>query len=274
MEKYECWQTGDHPVLFDSKVYYPSFCLGRVYSLFNEFRLMERFIGQAASGTLLEVGCAGGELYRYFKNVYPGLKYTGADVSKTAVEMAGKKYPEGRFIATDTDLAALKGTGPEYLFSRDVVLHQDKPFDFLGKLCSLPSKGLFIRLRTRDKGPTENDPEKSCQRYLGSWIPYMIMNCDELMNYIRSLGVASEVHIVKNYMVLGGRNNRYLSKDCYLESTGTSETALYIKIGRSAGTSFSATSAKEDAPIPVVDRALYKFMKHVVRPKPDAKVWW
>jgi len=274
MEKYECWQTGDHPVPFDSKVYYPSFCLGKVYSVFNEFRLMERFIDKGADGTLLEVGCAGGELYRYFKNVYPRLKYTGSDVSKTAVEMAKKKYPEGRFIARDPDLSALKEVKPDHLFSRDVVLHQDKPFEFLGKLCALPSKGLFVRLRTRDKGPTENDVEKSCQHYLGSWIPYMIMNCDELTDYIRSLGVASEIHMVKNYMVLGGRNNRYLSKDCYLESTGTAETALYIKIGKSAEPAISVTSAKEDAPIPITDRIFYKFLKHVIKPGFDARVWW
>lgn len=274
MESFECWQTGKHPLLFDSKVYYPSFSLGKVYSIFNEFKLMERYLDKSAETKMLEVGCAGGELYRYFGNVFPRVKYVGCDVSKTAIEMAKRKYPAGEFITVGPDLSDVKEVNPDYLFSRDVVLHQEKPFDFLGKLCTIPSKGLFVRLRTRDRGLTERDAGRSCQYYLGSWIPYMILNSDELISYIRSLGISSEIYMIKNYMVLGGLNNRYLSKDCYLESTGTAETAMFIKLGKAAEPKVSISSSKEKGVIPAMDRALYKFIKHVLQPKPDARVWW
>ena len=71
MNKYlDCWQSDEHTVLFDSLSYIPTFYLKKTYSKYHEIKLLKRFLPQDDSISLLEVGCATGEIYRYFKNVF------------------------------------------------------------------------------------------------------------------------------------------------------------------------------------------------------------
>lgn len=275
MRNFEAWQSKGHAHFFDSKVYFHSYSLGRVYDNFTEIRLLNKYLPKSDNATLVEIGCAGGELYRYFKRYYPKVDYTGCDVSKAAIELAEAKYPSGKFIATDPDLSQLKGLRFDYLFSRDVVLHQDDPFGFLKIVCSVPTKAAILRLRTRDVGKTELDIEKSCQYYMGSWVPFIIINSDELIAFLKSLKRCSRIVMAKDYMPLGGLNYRYLPKECYLESTGTAETAIYIEFrDDSREPAVEISSVKEHYSIPVVDRVVYKAIKHLLRPGPKSRVWW
>ncbi len=61
MTKFECWQMPGHADIFDSKIYFPSSSLKRVYNNFNEFVLLNKFVPKDKDIKLLEVGCAAGE---------------------------------------------------------------------------------------------------------------------------------------------------------------------------------------------------------------------
>lgn len=274
MKHLDCWQSASHASLFDYRLYFPSFCLKKVYN-FNEFMLMNEFIPRDKRVRLLDVGCATGEVSRYFKYAHPNIDYIGCDISKVAIERAKIKYPKGNFFVTDFGLSQAKNTEPDYLFCRDVIIHQKDPFNFLRLLYSIPKKGIILRLRTRDAGETVLDIEKSCQLNYGMWAPYMILNCDEIISHLTSIKKISKIVFVKNYMPLGGSNFRYLPKDCYLESTGTSETAMYIELG--AGTQnpeIINEYAKDMQPPLFIARVLKKAIQAICRIVPVRRVWW
>lgn len=274
MKHLESWQSNSHATLFDCQIYCPSFRLKKIYN-FNEFKLIDKFIPKDKKVRLLDIGCATGEVSRCFKYAYPNIDYIGCDISKVAIERAKIKYPKGKFFVTDSQLSQTRNIDPDYLFCRDVILHQQDPFDFLKLLCSIPKKGIILRLKTRDIGKTELDTEKSCQLNYGMWVPYIILNCDEIISHLASTRKVSKIVFVKNYMPLGGVNLRYLPKDCYLESTGTSETAMYIEFGAETEKPKVITECKKDMyPLLYIDHVLYKVIQTIHKLIPVARVWW
>jgi len=213
----------------------PLWKLQRMYESFDDIQLLLTEIKSNRSQTLLEVGCSTGELFRYVSNFCKHLGYTGIDISKNAIAFAREAYPRGKFSSCEMDMSdviQILGERPEILICRDVLLHQVAPFSFLKKLIEIPSKSAVIRLRTRDVGETVTDPNISCQWDVGNrWIPYMVLNVDEMVDLIKETISFEKLIIVKNYIVLGGENKRYLTKDLYFPETGTAETSVFIEMG-------------------------------------------
>jgi hypothetical protein len=59
-------------------------------------------------------------------------------------------------------------------------------------------------------------------------MPYIVLNLQEALDVIHRTVPEAEVVIYRHHMILGGQLNRFLPKDCYLEETGTAETAVGI----------------------------------------------
>jgi len=235
---YDAWNAEAHIRLFDLWSRVPLFVLKDRYRRFNEVQLLNAVAdGLTLPFTLLEVGCATGEFYRYFTVRYPKASYIGCDISEVAISRAQKKYRAARFLRTDTNLDAVADLKPDIVFCRDVILHQTAPFAFLQRLYDLAQHFLILRLRTRDVGTTESDPEKSCQFMYGAWVPYIVLNCGELVGeIIQFVPSPRRVHLSKHYMVLGGQHARFLPKECYYQRTGTAESALLIEKGDGSST--------------------------------------
>ena len=87
MSKFDCWQDADHTVLFDSRMFYPSFYLDQVYQSLNEFILAQKYLPSGEPFTFSDIGCATGEISRYFQWKYPKMSYTGYDISKVALKI-------------------------------------------------------------------------------------------------------------------------------------------------------------------------------------------
>ncbi len=232
---YDDWQDKRHAELFDSRARLTSGRLAKSYQSFNDVRLLNERLDRKRRVTLLEIGCATGEFYRYLRTVYPRLEYVGCDISEPAVARAREKFPEGRFFrcAPDHDVPELLSASqltraPEIVYTKDVLHHQTDPFGFLRRLLRVPSESLILRTRTRDVGPTVLDPEESCQRHYNGWMPYLVLNLEELLECIRAEAPESELCVYRNRMVLGGREGRLLPKECYLPETGTAETAIGV----------------------------------------------
>lgn len=232
---YTDWQNPDHVRRFDFRSALDRRNLVRNFESLNDVRLLNERLDRERTLNLLEVGCATGEFYRYLQVKFPRVSYYGVDISRPAIERAHTKYPQGRFSVTDPDTSVrtvMEQAGlshaPEIIYAKDVVHHQVKPFGFVSELLEAAIEAVIVRCRTRDVGKTELDPELSCQYHYGGWMPYIILNLEELIAHIRHLSPQAELLIYRNHIVLGGQHNRYLPKDCYLRETGTAETAVGV----------------------------------------------
>lgn len=73
------------------------------------------------------------------------------------------------------------------------------------------------------------DADKSCSWENDSWVPWIVMNIDEMIDRLRALGY-SKFLITKNYEIFGGSGMRYLEKDLYSSKSGSARsTVLAIK---------------------------------------------
>ncbi len=242
IEHHRAWSEQKHAEVFDHWRFIPRRTLRVLYECFNEIRLLNDILRRHPAATVLEIGCATGELYRYLRTRWPRVRYVGTDISEPALARAAAKYPAATFLRTSTDLLEVRDAGAEVVFCRDVVHHQPDPFAFLETLYGLAGRFLVLRLRTRDRGPTEQDPERSCQFMYGRWVPYIVLNCDEVVEASRTYAPPpAGLTFLKHYMVLGGQHMRFLPKDCYDPTTGTAETALLIAKGRAGGDSAAST---------------------------------
>ena len=97
-------------------------------------------------------------------------------------------------------------------------------------MVQLATEAAILRIRTRDLGETVLDPELSCQRVYGSWVPFIVLNFEETVEAIKRSDNVSQVSFYKHYQILGGHNGRYLPKECYHPETGTAETAVYVQL--------------------------------------------
>ena len=232
---YSDWQDQGHVRLFDFRSGMSAKNLIRHYETLNDVLLLrKRLHARGGSPSLLEVGCATGEFYRYLKLTFPSLEYYGMDLSRPAIERALEKYPQVRFTLTSAEGepgfsgAAGLASRPDFVYAKDVVHHQTDPYGFLTRLLDSASDSIVFRCRTRDVGPTVFDPDQSCQYHYHGWMPYIVTNTDELVAEIQEVVPRAEIVVWRNHMILGGQHNRYLPRECYLEETGTAETAVRV----------------------------------------------
>jgi len=235
---HSAWQDTTHASVFDYMASFPDYLLRKHFESFNEIRLMMGLIAGIERKDFLEVGCATGELYRYLKGTVRQLDYLGVDISEPAVRRAREKFGQERFVLLDASEPgrSLDGLKPRSIvFSRDVALHQEDPYAFLGRLLALARDILVVRLRTREVGDTVFDVERSCQfHYGGHWVPYIVLNTQELLRKLQEDKRVEKIYLSRRFEPLGGHNGRYLPKDLYLPETGTAESALLIKLGASS----------------------------------------
>ena len=232
---YADWQHQEHAKHFDQRSRLSDRGLVRNLESFNDVRLLCDHLREPLAGELLEVGCATGEMYRYLKLTQPAIAYTGLDISESAIERARSKYADANFVLGDpvqsiSDNLKSHSLATKYavVYSKDVLHHQTQPWDFLDDLMASAQLSLFLRTRTRDEGETVLDPNQSCQYHYNGWMPYVVFNLDELVRQIQQRSPSAEVVVLRNHMVLGGRENRFLPKECYLPQTGTAESAVGI----------------------------------------------
>ena len=228
---HEPWLEESHTEAFDRWSKFTSRELRKNFENFNEIQMFMENSQHIKGSEFVEIGCATGELHRYMKDYHSRFDYYGFDVSESVIKRASQKYPHGNFFVCSPDLANLNEhiTSPAVLIARDVVHHQATPFEFLTQLVSIPAEAAMFRLRTKDVGDTILDPEFSCQRVYQKWVPFIVMNIDELVESIKKVRNFSALYVRKHYEQLGGFNGRFLPKDCYLSETGTAVTTVFIR---------------------------------------------
>lgn len=273
---YADWQHQEHARHFDGRSALSDDDLVRNFESFNDVRLLGERLDRARPVTLLEVGCATGEFYRYLRIVHPQVRYYGVDISHAALARAKEKYPEARLLAIEPGAplaTAVERFGltarPEFVWCKDVIHHQTDPFGLLAELVGAASEGVILRTRTRDVGATVRDPEVSCQYHYDGWMPYLVLNLQEVLDAITRQAPQAEVVVYRHHMVLGGRENRFLPKACYLPETGTAETAIGVFFATAHPGRVTVTDRTDmDVAYPLswrVQRYLRQLVRHVGR---------
>jgi SAM-dependent methyltransferase len=228
------WDTNSHLQAFDLWNNKGDLEFDFVYGCFSEQSYLLESVQLLENPEVVDIGCATGTTYRFLHNKIKGsgFSYRGFDLSNPAIEKAKSLYPGVDFARSNGErLYELLGLKADIVFSRDTILHQEDPYDFLDQLIEITERFLVVRLRTRDHGETEFDVSKSCQmHYDNFWMPYIVLNIDELISYIKNKNNVKKVTINKSYEVLGGQNYRFLPKDLYLEEAGTAETSIMIEL--------------------------------------------
>ena len=227
------WHTNKHLEHFNFWNSLSNYEFNFRWGSFRENKIVLNLLEKGDS--LFEVGCATGTTVRWLKNknILHKIKYFGVDISETVIEQANFLYPNEIF--KKIDLGPLKEyyNKFDYVFSRDTVMHQEKPFLFFEELIKCANKGVIIRLRTRDFGDTDFNIENNCQLHYDTyWMPYIVININEIIDFLKNMKIVESIEINRSYEILGGNTNRFLPKDLYFKSAGTSETSIYLKIDK------------------------------------------
>src|SRR3989338_7271652 len=262
----QLWQKQEHVKTFDAWSRLTDRELKILFESFNEIRLLKDHYQDVKGSTFFEVGCATGELYRYLNQEFSSFHYCGFDVSEATILRAQEKYPGGKFFVSSSGLENIltQFEKPSIVFSRDVIHHQLKPYEFLNTLISLAKEALILRIRKLDKGESILDSEQSCQWHYGGWVPYMILNVDEVIGTILKKKKVKSIYILKHYQILGGKNGRFLPKSCYDPKTGMAETALFIQFSEVEEKPKIVIEARKDS---VPDYSLFQRGWHFVKNK-------
>ena len=230
-KSYEGWDTNDHLNEFNFWNNLSAYEFNFRWGSFRENQILIKILKK--EDTLLEVGCATGTTVRWLKNnnILKSINYLGIDLSNAAIKKAEYLHPNSKF--KKVNLGPLKSyyNKYDYVFSRDTVMHQQNPFQFLEELIKCAKKSVIVRIRSRDNGITDFNFEDNCQlHYDKFWMPYIVLNINELIDFLKKLKVVKSIKINRSYEVLGGQVNRFLPKDLYFKSAGGAETTLEINL--------------------------------------------
>ena len=199
METASPWHLAQHPRDYNYLAGLPVWMRRRFYARYNEMALLP----VTAPVSILEVGCATGEVALYLHDRYPTAAYTGTDISRHAVAVATRKFPPCRGL-WPKDHAWVPsfwcgdfrdiGRKDELVFCRDVVHHQDDPLAFLTALYAKTSRYLLVRLRTT----LRRDSIRGCQTINGLTVPYWVLSEHDLRRWSRTLTPLAAVTVFEH----------------------------------------------------------------------------
>lgn len=241
-KEYLGWDTDSHVQAFDLWNKKSNFEFNFTYGNFAEQRYLLNHVKSNKGSSILDVGCASATSYRFLKNKLRNkdFDYTGVDLSNPALKRAKDIYPEINVIKKNNEnLYKFFNKKFDVVYSRDTVMHQTDPYGFLKELIEISKDVLILRLRTRDLGKTEFNFNKSCQMHYDKyWMPYIVLNFDELISFFERFKKIRSITFNKEYHQLAGSYLRYLPKDMYFSKIGTAETSLMIEFSDKNNLSF------------------------------------
>lgn len=252
------WQNKEHSQQFGKAVRKKNIIdfLGK-YNRYIPARCLNYLIhsAEAEEISILDVGCAGGDVYAYLSCIGESVrwKYRGVDISEPAIRLAQKQYGQDLFYLVAADKRLVQDRS-DIVVSIDVLIHHLNPYEHLADLINCSQKYLLLGLRTRESGATVLDPEFSCQRNYGEWVPFLVFNLDEFYAKIFALCDGPvKITCFKDYQILAGQSRRFLPKDLYSRKSKSAVTTLIIE----------KCGAKSNGQIDeyIIDRTKGKFKK-------------
>ena len=224
---YVSWSKPDHLKTFTDYTYdLPSFAKRRNKQIYSNIgRCLQLVIPYCDE--IVEIGVGGGRSYMYLNYLSDrmrstGYKYTGYDISDQCVEFCNNRYGN-HFNVSGTVGARYKTADLVYFF--DAMVHCHNPLGFLDAAALATTRYLCFQTPTRDLGPTEYDPEKSCRLENGAWVPWIVFNAGELVSEIQRRGF-HKILLIKSYKKFAGNAPRFLPKEFFESDIGSARTAV------------------------------------------------
>ena len=101
--------------------------------------------------SVLDVGCGLGDFYRWLKDRYRDIKYTGVDITPSMVELASKKHPGAKFYILD--ILESNSVMPAYdfvfasgIFNRRITKHKHFIKDTIVRMFDLSKQGIAFNI--------------------------------------------------------------------------------------------------------------------------------
>jgi len=69
----------------------------------RRYETLLNIAGDLSGKTILDFGCGKGDFYGFLKDRGISVNYSGIDVNEDLIKLAGSKFPEAEFIATDIE---------------------------------------------------------------------------------------------------------------------------------------------------------------------------
>lgn len=268
------WQNEEHSQQFGKAIRKKNAVdFLRKYNRYMPARCLNYLINtSSAPGSILDVGCAGGDVYAYLSYVGKSTdwSYKGLDISEPAINLAGQHYGENLFQLIEAD-NRLGNERADIVVSIDVLIHHLDPYAHLEDLLNCSKKYTILALRTRESGDTVLNPDLSCQRNYGEWVPFIVFNSKELYQKIAAYSDKPvKISSFKEYQVLGGKGRRFLPKELYDEKTRSAVTTLIVEKcdsnvdGQVDEYHFTKSQAKHKKPLGF-KYSLYLYEKNIFR---------
>ena len=212
--------------------YLNNYLFNKKFGSYFSTKVTMDFLNKNPKSDILEIGIGAGNFYRLLKINKIKNNYTGADISENYVNLANKVFNCDKFVVTDKQNKVNLKNSYNIVYSRNVALHQKKPFSFLDNLIDKTENILIFELRSRDVGETEYDENKSYQEVDNTLVPYIVINIDELKKFLINHQKCNNsiITINRDYKILGGKNLRFLPKELSNKNTKTANTTVIIEM--------------------------------------------
>ena len=103
------------------------------------------WISSAMAGekfSLLDIGCAFGEANEVFKPRFPGMIYTGVDISRVSIERAKRQYPQTKFRVVAPDWSGMPKA--DFVLASNTLEHLTDWMARLTIMCRLARRAAFV----------------------------------------------------------------------------------------------------------------------------------
>jgi glycosyltransferase involved in cell wall biosynthesis/SAM-dependent methyltransferase len=103
------------------------------------------WISSAMAGekfSLLDIGCAFGEANEVFKPRFPGMIYTGVDISRVSIERAKHQYPQTKFRVVAPDWSGMPKA--DFVLASNTLEHLTDWMARLTIMCRLARRAAFV----------------------------------------------------------------------------------------------------------------------------------
>jgi len=103
------------------------------------------WISSAMAGekfSLLDIGCAFGEANEVFKPRFPGMIYTGVDISRVSIERAKHQYPQTKFRVVEPDWSGMPKA--DFVMASNTLEHLTDWMARLTIMCRLARRAAFV----------------------------------------------------------------------------------------------------------------------------------
>jgi ubiquinone/menaquinone biosynthesis C-methylase UbiE len=150
------------------------------------FSKLAEFIDKALIGSrsILDVGCATGNLFTYIRDKHPGAFYVGTDAAEIVLRAAGSLHTAAPFVCADIHQLPFRENAFDVVLCSGTLMYMADPFRCMESLYGLCSHSLLISAFTTSR---QASAIKTITRTKFGNMPFTAHDSIELFAFLQSL---------------------------------------------------------------------------------------